>query len=224
MSLPSTKNRLLSSRASPRFAPKVFLLSPRARALHHQISPSKQKAELYSAVRPDDQPSSKNGLSALPLKMLLRSLLIATISSRRYLLIPSLSILSFLSKPGRGFLFNVDKNPFVHALLKRTFYDQFCAGENEREAKATCRHIKDLGFRGVLLTFAKETVFDHRTLTEHSVGEAALKAKETGAPLDPKVAQNADIETWRQGTLQTIDLLGETDYLAVKWVYRASSQ
>lgn len=148
--------------------------------------------------------------------MLLRSLLVATISSRKYLLIPSLSILSFLSKPGRGFVFNVDKNPFIHALLKRTFYDQFCAGETELEAKATCRHIKDLGFRGVLLTFAKETVFDHRTLTEHSVGEAALKAKETNAPLDAKVAQNADIDTWRQGTLQTIDLLGETDYLAVK--------
>lgn len=216
MSALSTKSRYLSHRAFVYDAPKIHLVSSRTRALHHQISASKQKTELCPAARPDDQNSSKDGLSALPLRMLLRSLVIATISSRKYLLIPSLSVLSFLSKPGRGFIFNVDRNPFIHALLKRTFYDQFCAGETEKEAKDTCRHIKDLGFRGVLLTFAKETVFDHRTLTEHGVGEAALRAKETGVPLDPKVVQNADIETWRQGTLQTIDLLGETDYLAVK--------
>ncbi|KAG9569193.1 proline oxidase, partial [Aureobasidium melanogenum] len=148
--------------------------------------------------------------------MLLRSLFVATISSKRYLLIPSLSILSFLSKPGRGFLLNVDKNPLIHAFLKKTFYDQFCAGETRGETKKTCQQIKDLGFQGVLLTFAKETVFDHRTCTEHSVGEAALESIENSLPLDPKVVVNADIESWRKGTLDTIDLLGETDYLAVK--------
>jgi len=216
MSVLSTKAKYLSHRANLCDVSRIQLLSSKTRALHHQISPSKQRSGLYPVTGQDNQTSPENGLSALPLRMLLRSLVIATISSRKYLLIPSLSVLSFLSKPGRGTLLNVDKNPFIHALLKRTFYDQFCAGETEGEAKATCRHIKDLGFRGVLLTFAKETVFDHRTLTEHSVGEAALVAKETGAPLDPKVAQNADIETWRHGTLQTIDLLGETDYLAVK--------
>jgi hypothetical protein len=212
----SARIKYLSHKASPWNNSKGPLLSSSTRALHHGVRQSNQKEGLYPVAGSDDTNVSKNGLSALPLRMLLRSLLIATISSRRYLLVPSLSVLSFLSKPGRGLLLNVDKNPFIHALLKRTFYDQFCAGESEREAKATCRHIKDLGFRGVLLTFAKETVFDHRTLTEHSVGESALESKETGAPLDPKVAQNADIEIWRQGTLQTIDLLGETDYLAVK--------
>jgi len=216
MSVLFTKARYLTHRACLCDVSRTQSLPSKTRALHHQISPSKQRPDLYPVTRQDNQTSPENGLSALPLRMLLRSLVIATISSRKYLLIPSLSVLSFLSKPGRGFLLNVDKNPLIHALLKRTFYDQFCAGETEGEAKATCRHIKDLGFRGVLLTFAKETVFDHRTLTEHSVGEAALVTKETGAPLDPKVAQDADIETWRHGTLQTIDLLGETDYLAVK--------
>ncbi|KAG9754216.1 proline oxidase, partial [Aureobasidium melanogenum] len=48
------------------------------------------------------------------------------------------------------------------------------------------------------------------------VGEAALEAKENSLPLDPQVVLNADIESWRKGTLDTIDLLGETDYLAVK--------
>lgn len=162
--------------------------------------------------------STEGDLSALPARMLMRSLFIATISSKRYLLIPSLSILSFLSKPGRGYLLNVDKNPLIHAFLKKTFYDQFCAGETRYETKATCQQIRDLGFRGVLLTFAKETVFDHRTCTEHSVGEAALEARENSLPLDPKVALNADIEAWHKGTLDTIDLLGETDYLAVKSV------
>ncbi|KAK6004810.1 hypothetical protein QM012_008672 [Aureobasidium pullulans] len=73
-----------------------------------------------------------------------------------------------------------------------------------------------LGDEMQLTELSYQTVFDHRTCTEHSVGEAALEARESSLPLDPKVALSADIEAWRKGTLDTIDLLGETDYLAVK--------
>jgi hypothetical protein len=211
-----TRARYVLPGSSLWHASRTVLSTPRTRALYHGINSGKQTDEIYSVEKTNDQSLSKEGLSSLPLRMLLRSMLIATISSRRYLLTPSLSILSFLSRSERSTLFNVDKNPFIHAFLKKTFYDQFCAGETEREAKATCQQLKDLGFQGVLLTFAKETVFDHRTLTEQSVGQAALENMESRSHLEPKTLQNADIDTWRQGTLQTIDLLGETDYLAVK--------
>lgn len=148
--------------------------------------------------------------------MLLRSVFVATISSNRFLLIPSLKLLSFLSKPGRSSLLSVDQNPLIHAILKKTFYEQFCAGETVQEAKKTCKEIKDMGFRGLILTLAKETVFDERTKTEHGVGEVALEAEEKNLPLEPKVEKNANIETWLQSNLETIDFLGETDYLALK--------
>ncbi|KAF2193672.1 FAD-linked oxidoreductase [Zopfia rhizophila CBS 207.26] len=148
--------------------------------------------------------------------MLLRSLLIAGISSNHFLLLPGLSILSFLSKPGRGILFNVDRNPVLHAILKKTFYDQFCAGETEAETKACVRQLKDLGFRGIILTYARETVFDHRTNTAHGLGAAALESENSNVPVEPKVKHCSNMEAWRTGTLETIDLIEEGDYLAVK--------
>ncbi|KAH8807878.1 hypothetical protein F5884DRAFT_752454 [Xylogone sp. PMI_703] len=154
-------------------------------------------------------------LSVLPVGMLVRSLLIAAISSNRLLLLPSLSILSFLSNPGRGFLLNVDKNPFLHAILKRTFYNQFCAGENETETKATIQQLKDLGFRGIILTYALETVFDHVTNTEHTQG-TAISSTEKGSASTYKIKHCPDIDAWRKGTLETIDLIDEGDYLALK--------
>ncbi|THY14496.1 proline oxidase [Aureobasidium pullulans] len=163
-----------------------------------------------------EPPPVASGLSALPNKMLGRSLLIATISSKSYLLIPCLKLLSFLSKPGRSRLLSVDKNPLIHAILRKTFYDQFCAGETRKDTVSTIKGLKDMGFRGVIMTFAKETVFDHRTKTEHGVGEALLINKEKGLLVESVNTQNADIDTWRKGTLETIDLPEGTDYLAVK--------
>ncbi|KAF7595997.1 hypothetical protein BBP40_003776 [Aspergillus hancockii] len=159
-------------------------------------------------------------LSALPTSVLLRSLLVATVTSTPYLLRPSLSILSVLSKPGRGALLNVDRNIILHALLKSTFYKQFCAGETGQETKATVQQFKDMGFQGTILTYAKETIFDHSTNTQQGLGVAS--EKDTG---QESIAERhcSNIEAWRTGTLKTIDLLGEDDYLAVKHVPRFAS-
>ncbi|KAF2019445.1 pyrroline-5-carboxylate reductase [Aaosphaeria arxii CBS 175.79] len=148
----------------------------------------------------------------MPTGMLLRSLLIATISSNRFLLSPSLSLLAFFSKPGRSYLFDVDRNPVLHALLKRTLYNQFCAGESEQSTRKTCRALKDLGFKGVILTYAKEIVFDHSTNTSHgasSISESELQSSS-------EVKHDAEIAAWAKGTLDTIDLISEGDVLALK--------
>ncbi|KAJ5772418.1 hypothetical protein N7520_002947 [Penicillium odoratum] len=155
-------------------------------------------------------------LSALPTKVLLRSLLVSTISSKPLLLGPSLWLISILSKPNRGYLLNVDTNPILHWILKKTFYEQFCAGESDAETRTTVRELKDMGFRGVIMTYAKETVFDHRTNTQNGLGIAALEAEKTIEPLNPKVAHCTNTEAWRKGTLKTVDQLADGDYLAVK--------
>lgn len=156
-------------------------------------------------------------LSALPTSMLLRSLLLATISSNRFLLLPSLSVLSFLSKSRRGFLFDVERNPILHTILKKTFYDQFCAGETRAKTKACVRQLKDLGFRGVILTYARETVFDHRTNAQHGLDATTFENQDTLS--DPKVIHCTHTENWRKGTLETLDLVEAGDYLALKYVY-----
>jgi hypothetical protein len=126
--------------------------------------------------------------------------------------------MSILSKPNRGLLLNVDRNPILHGILKKTFYEQFCAGENAAETKATIKELKDMGFRGVIMTYAKETVFDHRTKTQQGLGVAALEAEKNGDQLDPRLVHCANIEAWRKGTLETVEQLEDGDYLAVKYV------
>jgi hypothetical protein len=148
--------------------------------------------------------------------MLLRSLLIATVSSHRTLLTPSLAILSFFSKP-RPALFSVEKNPLLHAIFKSTLYRHFCAGENVGEVKTTIKGIKDMGFRGVILTYAREVVVD--SSMEQEVGVGALEYKEKdAAELEKEVAFDEGIQAWRDGVLETASMLGEGDFLALKYV------
>ncbi|KAL3496993.1 FAD-linked oxidoreductase [Aspergillus germanicus] len=164
-------------------------------------------ASTLKATAPKAVPAAHAPLSALPTRVLLRSLLVSTISSKPLLLRSSLWALSILSKPNRGFLLSVDRNPVLHGILKKTFYEQFCAGENGAETKATIQELKDMGFRGVIMTYAKETVFDHSTKTAHGLGIAASESQE---------GYCTNIEAWRKGTMETVEQLENGDYLAVK--------
>ncbi|KAM0187765.1 hypothetical protein ACHAPA_011107 [Fusarium lateritium] len=145
--------------------------------------------------------------------MLLRSLLIATVSSKRILLIPSLAVLSFFTKP-RSALFSVEKNPLLHALFKSTIYRHFCAGEDVREVKGTISNIKDMGFKGVILTYAREVVIE--ASGEQEVGAGVKEVKEEGIPAQ-EPALDEGIEAWRQGVLETTSMLEEGDFLALKF-------
>jgi hypothetical protein len=162
----------------------------------------------------ESQISPQAPLSRMPFRMLMRSLLVATISSNRFLLIPSLHVLSFLSKPDRTFLLSIDRNPLLKAIVKKSFYDQFCAGTTETETRACVRQLKDLGFRGVILTYAQELVFDHRSQSSHSPANAAKAASREGTG----IRIDNVIESWKVGTLKTMDLISEGDILAIKYV------
>ncbi|KAI1071429.1 hypothetical protein LB507_005159 [Fusarium sp. FIESC RH6] len=147
-------------------------------------------------------------LSELPPLVLYRSLLINAVSSRPWLLIPSLHILQRLSHASNPYLFNVSRNPLLKSFLKHSFYKQFCAGETPAETQATMKSLQEMGFKGTILTFAKETVFDCKTGKEQGLGIEASKDN------DCQWCEN--IAAWRDGTLKTVELLREGDQLATK--------
>lgn len=159
------------------------------------------------------QQRSQYPLSVMPTSMLLRSLFIATISSTKLLLVPSLHLMSFLSKPNRSFLFNIERNPVLRAILKQSVYRQFCGGETAQETRACVKQLKDLGFKGIILTYAREILFDHKA-------DAAKQKELDGSGVGDKAAlpHDADIAAWRAGTLETLDLISEGDILAIKQV------
>ncbi|GKT87433.1 proline oxidase [Colletotrichum tofieldiae] len=70
------------------------------------------------------------------------------------------------------------------------------------------RHLRFMGFRGTILTYAKETIFDAKTNMAHGLGI------ESGR--NTKSSYCSTIESWRKGALETVDLLGDGDQLALK--------
>lgn len=173
-----------------------------------RLNSSQSTAVRQAAIRPqpdgftDSQVQTfkqRYPLSILTTRDLLRSLLISTISSNSLLLTPALHTLAFLCKPFGGRFLDVDRNPILRKILKSTFYDQFCAGENPIETKQCAQRFKDLGFEAIILTYGKESLH----------GDAADAAKPEGG-LDP------EIDRWKVGIMETIDSVGSGDYIAFK--------
>ncbi|KAH8173708.1 proline dehydrogenase domain-containing protein [Sarocladium implicatum] len=179
----------------------------------HSSPEHRYQAVVRNIDPPPSLPARRNEdnegvLSHLSAAALWRSLLINAIASTPWLLAPSLALLLKLSKPGNMFLLNVERNPILRSIVKQTIYKQYCAGETPSETRATMRSFQDMGFRGTVLTFARETVFDHK---KHQVGNPrAQDGVEDGSGWsDP-------IDKWREGTVKTVELLREGDQLALK--------
>lgn len=128
-----------------------------------------------SVVKPQRAPQLPPH-ALLPNKMLLRSLLVSTVSSHSWLLTPALKILQLLVHPKISLL-DVDKNPLLRTLIKRTLYNHFCAGENELEVRSTIDNIKNMGFKGVILTYAREIVVDATNSAAKSTTSVQTKPK-----------------------------------------------
>lgn len=143
---------------------------------------------------------SASPLAKLPLSSVLRSLMILSVSSSKLLLKPCIYTLSLLAHPKTSAL-DVAKNPLLNLLVKHTIYKQFNAGENKLEVQRSIEDIKQLGYRGVLLGYAREVL----------VGESDAD------PMDEKAARE-EIQMWLDGTLQTVDMAQEGDFVALKYV------
>jgi hypothetical protein len=142
-------------------------------------------------------------LAVMPTRILIRSIMMTYILSSPRLVSFSVPIMNKISH-SKFWLFSPDKNPVLHLTVRKLVYDHFCAGENEEEIKITIANFKKMGFEGVILGYAKETLVD-----KSASAEEAAKSGETG-PIEKVV------EEWKHGTLRTLGMLGKRDFLAVK--------
>lgn len=105
-------------------------------------------------------------------------------------------------------ILNPDYNPILRQFIKSTFYAQFCAGETAAEVRNTIARLKGLGFSGVILGYAREVV-----LTDAQTKDLA------SCGLQGDVAEECiknEVVPWANGTLETVRLASEGDYVALK--------
>ncbi|KAK2018484.1 proline dehydrogenase [Colletotrichum eremochloae] len=146
-------------------------------------------------------------LAVLPLHMIIRSLLTTTISSSPLLLPPSLWVMSALAHATSPLL-DPDRNPLLRLILKSTFYAQFCAGETPAEVECTIRGLKDIGFTGVILGYAKEVVLTAAQTRDLAACGKGEKAEE---------CVRNEVIPWAQGTMETVRLAQPGDFVALKF-------
>ncbi|CZT03019.1 related to proline oxidase [Rhynchosporium agropyri] len=101
-----------------------------------------------------------------------------------------------------------DHNPLLRFFLKRTFYKQFCAGETSAEVKQTVDGLRNLGFSGVILAYAREVVLDKKQ-TEALASSGNDEAAEA--------CIRNEIIPWKKGTLETVRLTRAGDYVGLKF-------
>jgi proline dehydrogenase len=143
-------------------------------------------------------------LSLMPTSLLLRSYFMTRILSSPRLLKATMPSLSYIAE-SPYLVLNPDRNPILHFALRKLIYDHFNAGENEREVKQTVRQMKKLGFKGVILGYAKEVNVSSGARGLDAVGTASEDLNEIA------------VREWKEGTLKTLSLIGEGDFLAVKY-------
>lgn len=166
--------------------------------------PSDPKPE--SSPQTSREAANETPLAILPLRTVLRSLAITTISSSPFLLPPSLAIMGLLAHTTNPLL-NPDYNPLLRRLVKSTFYAQFCAGEAAPEVRDNILKLKGLGFSGVILGYAREVV-----LTDAQFQDLVTH----GIDSDVTEYTKSEVIPWANNTLETVRLASEGDYVALK--------
>ncbi|KAF2404169.1 proline oxidase PrnD [Trichodelitschia bisporula] len=155
-------------------------------------APELQNVQPPSSQRPTSHPAT---LSILPTSSVLRTYIITRMTSSPFLLNACFAVLTRMIE-SKSTIFNVDKNPLLRYLFKRTFYAQFCAGENKAEVQQTIERVRGTGFNGVIL-------------------EYALEVLKGGDSSEARAAQ--EIAAWRKGMLETVDMAKSGDFVALKW-------
>jgi proline dehydrogenase len=140
-------------------------------------------------------------LSIFTFPALVRSYIITGAQSIPSLLDFSIRVLNVLAH-SESALLNPDRNIILRYILKKTIYAQFCAGENEVEVKRTVDGLRQIGFHGVMLGYAKEVV--------RAEGDKGKPVVKDGSP-------DVELETWLAGTLKAIDMTTTGDFVSLKF-------
>ncbi|KAI0621935.1 Carbapenem antibiotics biosynthesis protein carD [Pyrenophora tritici-repentis] len=152
-------------------------------------------AQLLSTQPESKVARSKAVLGRLPTSTVLRSYLITAMSSQPMLLNACFGILRRMLD-SKSFLMSIERNPVLSNLLKKTFYAQFCVGEHKDEVVKNTDFARTLGYGGILFEYALEVL-----------GGQVPTAEET----------KMEIEVWRKGMLQSVDMAKEGDFVGLKW-------
>jgi hypothetical protein len=101
----------------------------------------------------------------------------------------------------KSYLMSIERNPVLSQILKKTFYAQFCVGEKKDEVVANTNFARSvLGYDGILFEYALEVL-----------GGTTPTAAETAQ----------EIEVWRKGMLQSVEMAKEGDFVGLKYVNSA---
>lgn len=92
-------------------------------------------------------------------------------------------------------------------ILRKTIYNHFCAGTNEAEVRKTVQDMKSLGFKGVILGYARESIAKADGNDNNSFQVEKSQ----------QVLQEQAVEKWRQGNLRTLKMIGAEDFLGIKY-------
>jgi hypothetical protein len=186
-----------------------FALSQTRRTLPRYVHQSAQQrnaampqAHSTSQLLPQQsdtkQASTRAVLGRLPTSTVLRSYLITRMSSSPALLSLCFSILRRMLD-SKSYLMSIERNPVLSQILKKTFYAQFCVGEKKDEVVANTNFARSvLGYDGILFEYALEVL-----------GGTTPTAEETAQ----------EIEVWRKGMLQSVEMAKEGDFVGLKYVY-----
>jgi hypothetical protein len=118
----------------------------------------------------------------------------------------AMSVMAHSSNP----ILNPDRNPLLRHIMKKTFYAQYCAGENAAEVQRTVSSLKTIGFSGVILGYAREVV-----LTAQQTADLASSCCGSGDAAEACVRD--EVNPWAAGTLETVRLASPGDFVALKF-------
>ncbi|KAL8848632.1 MAG: hypothetical protein Q9221_006357 [Calogaya cf. arnoldii] len=172
------------------------------KVIRYRFSARKPHSNLPSHSDERAAKASNQALARLPTSSILRSLLLGSFFSSSFLFISGFALLKKISNSNSK-IWNPDKNPILRAIVKPLIFDQFCAGTNRPEIKAKSAQIKALGFSGVMISYGRESQTEQQSLQENT-------------PDLNKARKDQELEWWRRGNLETLDMISEGDYLGIK--------
>lgn len=185
---------------SQRLWPPSPQISPRR--LQSSISPARSN-QVKAHLEPHLKMRSPAALSVMPTRLLLRSLMVTSILSSPRLLKTCLPLMTYMAN-SKSVILNPDKNRLVDGLMRVLFYNHFCAGSSDLEVRKTVSTMKEMGFKGVILGYAKEIIVDPAATREEAARSGSATSIESA------------IDRWREGNLRSLPMIGNGDFLAVK--------
>ncbi|KAL5041003.1 hypothetical protein BDW71DRAFT_201722 [Aspergillus fruticulosus] len=183
--------------------PRATLWPRSPRVVYTRFRRSSSSSTTHHGFQHRSARAVKSPLAVLPTKSLVYSVLFTSVISSP-LLKPCLGLLKYVID-SKTSLIHPSRNPLMRYLLRTTIYNHFCAGENETEVRRSVQRMKSLGYKGVTLGYARESV-------------AQIDVKNPATPEAAKQeAIDRALDEWKEGNLRTLGMIGAGDCMNVKF-------